>query len=72
MDVPGCLHSVALSQDGALFAWGAVLQAGSEQSLVMICISCWTALSKGEYRTFVNSLSRFIPTFDTWEKYTYV
>jgi len=25
----GCLHSVALSADGALFAWGAVLQAGA-------------------------------------------
>eukprot|EP00930_Biecheleria_cincta_P057367 TRINITY_DN43318_c0_g1_i1.p1 TRINITY_DN43318_c0_g1~~TRINITY_DN43318_c0_g1_i1.p1 ORF type:complete len:1350 (-),score=217.80 TRINITY_DN43318_c0_g1_i1:35-4024(-) len=25
----GCLHSVALSQDGALFAWGAPLQAAS-------------------------------------------
>mmetsp|Transcript_112061 Transcript_112061/g.357669 ORF Transcript_112061/g.357669 Transcript_112061/m.357669 type:complete len:914 (+) Transcript_112061:2-2743(+) len=24
----GCLHSVAFSQDGALFAWGAALQAG--------------------------------------------
>lgn len=25
----GCLHSIALSQDGALFSWGAALQAGA-------------------------------------------
>lgn len=28
----GCLHSLALSQDGALYAWGAPLQAGASQS----------------------------------------
>eukprot|EP00443_Scrippsiella_acuminata_P042158 CAMPEP_0115218014 /NCGR_PEP_ID=MMETSP0270-20121206/26163_1 /TAXON_ID=71861 /ORGANISM="Scrippsiella trochoidea, Strain CCMP3099" /LENGTH=1238 /DNA_ID=CAMNT_0002631925 /DNA_START=40 /DNA_END=3758 /DNA_ORIENTATION=+ len=28
----GCLHSLALSQDGALFAWGASLQSGASAS----------------------------------------
>ncbi|CAJ1419039.1 unnamed protein product [Effrenium voratum] len=28
----GCLHSVALSQDGALYAWGAPLQAGTSST----------------------------------------
>ncbi|CAE8600777.1 unnamed protein product, partial [Polarella glacialis] len=28
----GCLHSLALSQDGALFAWGAPLQAGTAKT----------------------------------------
>lgn len=28
----GCLHSLALSQDGAVYAWGAPLQAGTSQN----------------------------------------